>query len=174
MIINKKNIYIRYDYALAFEFPRMINDINMWTYMLNRCPFWHHHSHFHATVISIALIWWFLQARIEVQPCHIAGYASSCSCKSYIKGKNLTRLLRFCPRILQLWINIVGMNHRSHKWITHMWGQISMALPSLVIKCQVHHKLRINDHGKAWSEQPFSRIHSANPCVPPLWCTWNM
>ena len=31
-----------------------------------------------------------------------------------------------------------------------------------------------NDHGKAWGKQPFSRIHSANPCVPPFWCTWNM
>ena len=27
------------------------------------------------------------------------------------------------------------MNHRSHKWITNMWGQILMALPSLIMMC---------------------------------------
>ena len=43
MVINK-NMYM--EYTLAFQYPRMMNEINMWTYMLNRCLFWHHHSHF--------------------------------------------------------------------------------------------------------------------------------
>ena len=122
-------MYIQY--ALAFQYPSMINDMNMWTYMLNRCPFWHHHSY--------------------------------CSCKCYFycldlvvsTGKNwkysLVTLQRMKPHKVTpvlpqdspMWINIVGMNHRSHKWITHRWGETSMALPNLVIMCQFHHELRV-------------------------------
>ena len=45
----RQTTYVYIQNTLAFQYPRMVNEINMWTYMLNRCPFWHHHSNFSYT-----------------------------------------------------------------------------------------------------------------------------
>ena len=133
-------MYIQY--TLAFQDPRMMNEINMWTYMLNRCPFWHHHSN-----VSYSCYFYCLDLVVSTSKNWSTALSHCRGCKLYLqklyqrlKPHKITQdLTQDSP----MWINIVGMNHRNHKWITHMWGQISMALPSLVIKCQFHHKLRV-------------------------------
>ena len=51
--------------------PLRFNEINMWTCMLKRCPFWHHHSHFSYNcyfywIYCLGLV--VSTSKIEVQP----------------------------------------------------------------------------------------------------------
>ena len=161
---KQKSMYIQY--TLAFQYPRMINEINMWTYMLNRCPFWHHHRILfiesvmppgppkcvmfgcffeYACFFSTSLIYlsiclyirYFYCLDLVVSTSKNWSTALSQGMQAVVVAKVISKVKAsqdsgFVPAFSN--VNQY-MNHRSHKWITNMWGQILVALPSLVIKC---------------------------------------
>ena len=113
---------------------------------------------FHTTVISFALTWWVLQVKTKVQPCNIMGDGSTCSWTGYIRGSNLTRLLKFGLKILQCepaWL----------AWIIRTTKQLGKKntradFTGSTKSChQVQNPSQTNcDHGNACSKSLFSRM----------------
>ena len=102
--------------------------------MLNKCPYWHHH------IIVLMQMYYYcfgLVVSTRKKLKYSLATSGSCSCKGYI---NCQQDSSFVPRL------------------TNVWTQISMALPSLAMKCKLHHKL-IVIMKKAGSKSLFSHMY---------------
>ena len=110
------------------------------------------------------------------------GDAGSFSCTGSIRDQTSAGLLKFYPEILQCeptqWAFITdSWQEPPNKWITKVWAEIWIALPSVIIKSKFHRKLIVimERHGANHSSHIctghlFSCTSSVSECTDqPIW-----